>query len=331
LILQALDELEGDLRNNGLRSIYVILGPEVYQSRQALELLKSKILSPDSIPFDYSEFSGTEAAASRITEAAGTFPMMGKRRLVLVAESDRLKDEEQEKLIDSLKDISPRSTLILVAEDLDRRKRFYKALHESGCVVEFRRLKGLALERWAESFVRRACYRLSADGLKQVIELAGADLQSLAMELEKLFLYAGKEKSIPDSAIADMVSGSRQHGIFDLVDAVGSRDRNGALRLLANLVETGEDPLGIVAMLARHCRQVLIAKECILQGSNALDTARATQTSPYFVDKLLRQSRSADASVIRQMYIRLAEIDRRLKTSGGDGRILLEKLLCALV
>jgi len=331
LILQTLEELEGDLRNNGFRSVYVILGPEMYQARQALELLKKKILPPEAMAFDYSEFSGAEAEAVRITEAAGTFPMMAKRRLVLITEADSLKEAEQEKLIDSLKDLSPRSTLILTAEDLDRRRKFYKTLHDSGCVVEFRKLKGAALEQWTESFVRSAGYRLSREGLRQVVELAGPDLQSLVTELDKLFLYAGKGRSIPDSVIADLVRGGRQHGVFDLVDAVGSRDRNGALRLLANLLEAGEQPLGVVAMLARHCRQVLIAKDCIRQGSNAQDIARATQTAPYFLDKLLRQARSAEESVIRRMYIRLAEIDRRLKSSSGDGRTMLEKLLCALV
>jgi DNA polymerase-3 subunit delta len=294
-------------------------------------MLKKKALSPESMAFDYSEFAGAEADASRIMEAAGTFPMVGKRRLVLVTEADQLNEKEQEKLIDSLKDLSPRSTLILLAEDIDRRKRFYKSLHESGCIVELQKLKGFALEQWAESFVRRAGYRVSPDALRSVIELAGPDLQPLAMELEKLLLYAGKEKTVPDSAIADLVLRSRQHTVFELLDTLAKRDRNGALKLLANLMESGEDPLGIVAMLARQCRQVLIAKECILQRKSAQETARITQTPPYFVDKLLRQARSADASVIRQMYLRLAEADRRVKTSTGDVRILLEKLVCTFV
>ncbi len=332
MILQTLEELEGDLRKNGFRRVYVILGQEHYRAREAINLLKKKALLPESISFDYSEFSGADAAADGIMASAGTFPMLAKRRVILVTEADRLKEDEQEKLINSLKnqEISPRSMLILVAENLDHRKRFYKILHELACVVEFQKLKGSAMERWAESFVRREGYRISVKSLKHVIELAGQDLQSLSSELEKLFLRAGKEKTIPDSAVEDMVRSSRQHSIFELLDAVGNRDRKGALRLLANLLQR-EAPSAVTAMMARHCRQVLIAKECILEGNSVQDTAKAAQISPYFLDKFLRQARNADTSVIRQMYIHLAEIDRRLKSSAGDGPMMLEKLICELV
>ena len=67
----------------------------------------------------------------------------------------------------------------------------------------------------------------------------------LAAELEKLLLYAGEEKNISDSAVENLISGSRQQGIFELINAVGREDRNGALRSLANLLGMGEQPAGM--------------------------------------------------------------------------------------
>ena len=331
MIVQSLEELESDLRSNGLRPVYLILGPEQYQCRLALNLLRRHALSPGSEAFDYVEFASGDASVDEIIEAAGTYPMLSLRRLVLVTEVEKLKDSEQEALLDSFANISARGTLVLLAVDLDHRKRFYRTLREANCITEFAKLKGPALEKWADAFVRKQGYRISSSAIKKIVELAGSDLQSLVSELEKLLLYAGKEKSVPDAAIDDLVRASRQQGIFDLIDAMGRRDRNGALRSLANLLSMGEPPLVVVTMMARHCRQVLIAKEHLLQGTNAREIGIAAQIPSFILDQFLRQARTADFAAVQKMYIRLADIDRRLKSSSGDGRLLLESLICALV
>ncbi len=331
MIIQSLEELERDLQNNGPRPVYLILGPEQYQCRLALNLLRHYALSPGAEAFDYVEFAAGDASVDEIIEAAGTYPMLSSRRLVLVTEVEKLKDSEQEALLDSLENISARGMLVLLAMDLDHRKRFYKTLRESNYIAEFPKLKGPALEQWADAFIRKQGYRVSSSAIKKIVELAGSDLQSLASELEKLLLYAGKEKSIPDAAIVDLVSTSRQQGIFELIGAMGRRDRSGALKSLANLLSMGEPPLVIVTMMARHCRQVLIAKEHLHQGTNAREIGSAAQIPSFILDQFLRQARAADSATVQKMYIRLADIDRRLKSSSGDGRLLLESLICALV
>ena len=196
MILQSLQELERDLKANDLRQVYLILGPEQYQCRSALDLLKNKAFQAESSAFDYSEFKAGEASMDEIIESANTFPMLAKRRVVILNGADELKEAEQDQLLDSVTNLSRRGLLILVAEELDRRKRFYKTLRERCCVAEFPKLKAFELEQWAEAFVRSRGYTLSLGGVKKIVELAGSDLQSLASELEKLLLYSGSQKNI---------------------------------------------------------------------------------------------------------------------------------------
>jgi DNA polymerase III delta subunit len=84
-------------------------------------------------------------------------------------------------------------------------------------------------------------------------------------------------------------------------------------------------------MMARHCRQVMIAREHLAHGSPTHEIASAAQIPPFMLDQFLRQARSTDSGTIRQMFVRLADIDRRLKSSAADGRMLIEGLICALV
>jgi DNA polymerase III subunit delta len=330
VILQSLEELESDLKRE-LRPVYLVLGPEIYQCRSAIALLKKHALSPDSAAFDFSEFNAGETSVDEIMEAGGTFPMISKRRLVLVADVEHLKESDQGGLLDSLTNLSKRSMLVLLAEDLDHRKKFYKTLRDKYCVAEFPKLKGIALEKWAEAFIQKQGYRSSSSTIKRVVELVGSDLQTLASELEKLMLSSGKEKDISKTEVEDLVRASRQHGIFELINAIGQRDRAAALRSLANLLSMGEHPLVMVTMMARHCRQILIAKEGLLQGSNTHEIASTAQIPPFILDQFLRQARAIDAASVQEMYVRLAAIDKRLKSTSLDGRSMLERLICALV
>jgi DNA polymerase III subunit delta len=330
VILQSLEELESDLKRE-LRPLYMVLGPEIYQCRSAITLLKKHALSPDSAAFDYSEFSAGDASVDEIMEAAGTFPMVAKRRLVLVTDAERMSDSNQGKLLDSLVNLSSRGMLVLLAEDLDRRKKFYKIFKDQHCVAEFPRLKGVSLEKWAEAFLRKEGYRISGALIKRIVELVGSDLQTLASELEKLMLSSGREKEISGIAVEELVRASRQHGIFELINAIGQHDRSSALRSLANLLSMGEPPLVIVAMMARHCRQMLIAKEGLLQGTKPQEIAGAAQIPPFMLEPFLRQARATDVTSVQKMYVRLAAIDKRFKSSSLDERVMLESLICALV
>lgn len=328
--IQNLEELEIRLRDAGMR-VCMILGPELYQCQLALDLIKRTVVADGAMAFDFSEFSAPGDSVNQILEAANTFPMMSRKRLVLVREANELADSDLDALLDSLNGISPRMMLVFFAEEFDRRKKFYRALQDKYCVVEFPKLKGPALEQWAASFMRKQGFRLSSSATKKIVELAGSDLQMLAAELEKMVLYAGKDKDIPESAVDKMISGSRQQRIFELIDAVGKGDRNEALRSLANLLGMGEHPLVVVTMMARYCRQVLIAKDCLASGTAPREIAAAAQIPPFLLNQFLREAHAVDTGKIHAMHLRLAEIDRKLKSSSLDGRILLERLICAFV
>lgn len=331
MILQNLDALEKDLKSSADRSCYVVLGPEEYLCRLAIERIKKAFLNSEGAAFDFSSFSIREASVNTIFETANTFPMISRRRVVLVTDLERLSENDSQKFLDSLEGLLSRSTMILSAGELDRRKKFYKTLRDKGCVIEFPKMKGPALQRWVEAFVKKRGYRISSAMAGKIVNLAGSDLQSLVGELEKLLLYSGSEKTISEESVDDLVRNSRQQGIFELIDAIGMRDRPGALASLANLLGMGEYPPRIVSMMARHSRQVLIVKDCLERGMNPREAGSTAQVPPFMIDKFVRQARAMDSETVRCMHTGLYDIDRRFKSTSIDERALLEIFICALV
>jgi len=331
LIIQSIDALKKDLKSSSDRSFYLVLGPERYLCQQAIELIKCEILNPEAEAFDSCAYSAKDTTVERIFETANTFPMLSNRRFILVSDLEKLPESEHEKLIKNLESLLPSSMVLLVAGELDHRKKLFRAIRDKGCIIEFASLKGTALNRWVSDFVRNSGYRISSKTTGRIADLVGADLQSLAGELEKLFLFAGKEKEITNAAVDDLVRSSRQHGIFELIDAIGMQDRAGALVSLSNLLVMGEYPPLIVAMMARHSRQVLILKECLQKKMSGREAGKAAQIPPFLLDKFMNQARSMKTEMVHRMHTGLNDIDRRLKSSSVDAGILLEAFICTLI
>ena len=328
MILQSLDELEKDLKARKISRCYVILGAEKYLCHQALRLLKSGLITPDAAAFNCTELSGEYDSIEDIIAALNTFPMMSPLRLVVISDAAKMDREAQERLVEYLESPCSKSVLILDADDLDRRKEFFRALKESACILDFQKLKAAELENWVAKYIAKQGYKISAASIKKFVDLAGSDLQAVVNELGKLLLFLGPRLNISDADIESLISGSRQHGIFELTTAIGQNDRISSLKHLNSLLDAGEEPLMILTMLARHFRQVLIAKEILNRGGSSREAADAAQVPVFLIEKFMGQARKVRTEEAQKMFLRLAEADWRLKSSNVNKKVLLEILLC---
>jgi DNA polymerase-3 subunit delta len=322
--------LEQELARGRLSPVYLVLGPEEYLARRAVEILKRHVVSPELAAFNLAEF---DAASSRMTEivgAARTLPMMSAHRLLIVRNLHLLPEAERPSLLEYLGSPSGRCVLVLTAPELDRRTGFYRSLRSKTQVLEYPKLKGGALEAWAANHMRASGYTVAPGVVKRLLDAVGTDLQTVANEIEKLMLLAGSTRMITEEGIGELAGAGRQRGIFELTDAMGSRDVKAALRILGSMLNSGESPLMIVTMMARHYRQILIVKEMLESRRNPSEISQAAQLPRFILDDFLRQARSIDKEAARKMYLKLAETDRRFKSTNVDHRMVLESLICSI-
>jgi DNA polymerase-3 subunit delta len=330
LAILTFEKFESEAGQGRFRPTYLLFGPEAYLIRRAISLFKESAVLPEARAFNIAEFSGQGEDAAEILKQANTFPMMSPRRLVLVTEVSKLPEADLALLAEYARTPQEKTVLVLVDDELDRRSRFYRSIAEYACLIECTKMKGAALERWTEALLARRGRRISPAACKKLLDLAGSDMISLANEVEKLILYAGQEKTIPEAALDELVQASRLHGIFALTAALGKRDGKGALHVLGNLLESGEEPLGILAMMARHFRQVLIAQDLLKEGRPPAEIGRLIQLPEFVLMEFLRQVRGLDPDIARTMYRRLARADRSFKSTNADERMVLEHLICSL-
>jgi len=327
------------LREGEAGPLYFVHGKERYLVDRAVELLRARVLDPRTRDFNYELFYGKEAGASRIAQAARTLPMMAKRRLVLVRDADEMKGDELGALIPYVSDPAPETCLVFVAEKADQRLKFFSAFKKHGVMLKLDPLYERQLPDFVRGEARARGVTLAPDALTMIVDEIGAELGSLADAIERLALFvagrdaalgAGERKQITAEDVDKVVATTRQRNVFELANAVGAGDRAHALAVLSSMLGARESGVRIVAMLARHLRQLWITSELLERTRDKFEIAGALGIPPFFADDIIRQARNIDAARAKRMHAALFKADKDLKSSRLDDARLLEALILEL-
>ncbi len=294
------------------------------------------------------EIFGTELEATERGALAAVQAYCRERDLSISAYRD-----DSELLLQFLeKGMPPQSVLLLTAAAADARKRVFKKMQSLGGVVDLRiaRERSGALSRegvteTCQRIARGFGLRLEPAALELIVARAGADPAGLTMEMEKLCLYVGEGKAITAADVRVAFRDMAESWIFDFTAALAGGRAATAVPLLRDLIDQGDHPLRLLAMVAREIRFLLAARDCLdgpLAGKWRGTVSYATFQSrlqpllgdlgeaafgkmhPFRIYKYLADAARLPTARLRQALLDLSEIDLKLKSSRGAPALLLE-------
>ena len=71
--------------------------------------------------------------------------------------------------------------------------------------------------------------KIDADAARELVDALGGDMMMVSNELEKLILYVGEKKRVTLGDVETMVLAAKQRSLYELTDAISSKDRVRAL------------------------------------------------------------------------------------------------------
>jgi len=239
-----------------------------------------------------------------LLDSANTLPMMAPRRVVIVVHAEKLlvpkreskaAEQEQERLEAFLQAPSPYATVVFVCGALDLRRRVVKLLIKEAQVVDCGSIASAAdAERWLKVRAARDGITLEPAAVRALIERTGLDLVRLRSGLERVGLYAmGRDAITADDVRQSVTAGPEAQADFGVANAIGRGDVRDALKELGLALDAGAVPFFVLGQLRMAAEKV--------PGPRLHDA----------IEALLRT-------------------DLALKSSGGDPRILLERLVVEL-
>jgi DNA polymerase III subunit delta len=132
------------------------------------------------------------------------------------------------------------------------------------------------------------------------------------------------------------VLAAKQRNLYELTDAISSKDRGRSLQVLNALLSSGdgeEAAIGHLYMLARTFKQMLVVLERNVRDSRAIWQAlwQGFRVPPFAADDLIRQARRYKSRRELTRALRLiAKADLDLRSNPVSKRMVLENLVLAL-
>lgn len=324
-----------ELKAGTVRNVYLFYGPEAYIRKSAVAALKKKLLLPGFESMNCSVLNNPEA--QQIIEHCETLPMLSDYRLTIVQDlallqSGKAKDEAQESaaLCDYLSRVPQTSCLLFDVAAVDKRKKLAQALLKLPGAVSFDALDDAHLARWMNQTLSPLGKKMDKTACETLAFVSGRDLTLLSGELEKLAAYVGSREQITPEDIERIATHTAECTVFSMVDALSEGRAQEAFTLLNTLIQGGEQRIGILALITRHCRQMMYLREMQAARMPQGDIARALGVPPFAIARLSRQAGRRSLAQLRALLEQCVQADYDIKRGALREDAALERLMLSM-
>jgi DNA polymerase-3 subunit delta len=256
---------------------------------------------------------------------------MAERRLVIARDIDAFKAADLADLVVYLKDPSPSTCLMMTANQTKYEKREVAAAVEAnGVVTRCYPLLDRDMQAWIESRVRSRGLTIRHDAVQYVWQTVGNDLQAASSELEKTIIALKDRKTITYEDVKTVVGEFREYLSFDLADALGRKDLQRSLEILNRLLQEGEQAVNLLGAVAWHFRRLMRAQGMEAAGVGYEEIKRKVKVVFHQSASFRTQMDAYSPAELDRAFALMLAADRRIKSSGISGRLVLERMVLDL-
>ncbi len=337
--LSSYKKLFDDVRQGRVQPVYFLHGPEEFMKREFVRELVHAALPDAERTFNLDIVHGDEFDAQAFEDRMQSFPLFATRRVVILRNFEALSPSNRERIVAHAGTVP--SGVMLVIESNDEKldtvahKKLATAAAQHGVAFAFSALdESETLERTLGRF-RREGIAVDPDALDLLVESVGTALMDLSNEVDKILLAAGESKRVDRDLVARVVGKYRTESLFSLLDGVGVAAPATTLTRLSSLIDTGEEPVFIVAMMLRRVVSLLEVHAVIAERGRAVSADRAlaesiaATQSAFYAGKLREQASRATPRVLETLLVNLRWTDLKLKSTSLDAKCLIEEALVA--
>jgi DNA polymerase III subunit delta len=349
------DRFVNELVSRKLRAAYVFVGDEGFFRKRFRDAILEHLVPADLREFSLFEFDLGETDLAEVLDRARTPSLMAPFQVFFVRGVKNLfgRGSNEEKLgaiEEYCKNPNPDALLIFVADhisipadvrrmemqDKDRYQRIRDTMGQYCGIVELARVEEGEAVRWVTDCSASRGVKIEADGARELVDALGGDMMMISNEIEKLMLYVGGRNRITLGDVETMVLAAKQRSLYELTDAISSKDRVRALEVLDAILASGdgeEAAIGHIYMLAKTFRQMLVILERNVRDQRMLWAAlwQGFRVPPFAGDDIIRQARRYKSRRDLTRAIRLvAKADLALRSNPVSKRMVLERLVMDL-
>jgi len=252
----------------GIAPLYLLFGPETLLIEEALDQIRGQCTQAG-----YSERIRLTVETgfdwNRLQHESSTLSLFADKRLIeLRLPTGKPGEVGSRALIDFAQNLSSDTTLVVVANAIDKRGqavKWFKAIQSAGMVVECPAIGAANLPRWISQRMSAQRLKYEPEAVEHLSHLVEGNLLAAAQEINLLGLL------YPDQTITPLIieqtnADHARFNVYVFVDACLGGAIERTIRILQNLKHEQAEPIIILWALAREVRTLCQLSAAIERG-----------------------------------------------------------------
>ncbi len=316
---------------SGESLVYVIAGKDEPLVGARCDELLDELVDPAARATGLFDADPDTTTASQVLDELRTLPFLTDRRVVVVKKADSFISRYRSLLESYFDDPCPTGILVMTASKWDSRTKLAKKLPKIGTYISIEPPKRSELpKRLAQYAADAHGKKLSKGAAELLVEISSDELARLYGEIDKLAIYADKEKTITEDHIEALIGHNRVFGAFEVIDAIADGHSGKAVAELRNMfAQDRSAEYTVVGAFAYHLRQLFGAKAGLDKGMRPFDICKQVGIW-HRKEQLLAQARRMKLDQIAACLEQLGQVDHAIKTGRTNARVAMEQFVLRL-
>jgi len=305
--------------------IIFLYGEDTYRSREELKKIIEAHEKSSLNWFNFVRIDAKDKEAEifeQIRQTANTTSMFSEEKLIIVENVSFAEENEQKNILEFLqrKNIQKdtETTIVFWDEKPDGKSELFGFLKNKAESKKFDSLKDSQLRNWIKERVFSQDGTIDGRALDKLIESVGSDLWRMANEIDKLISY---DKTIKIDDVELLIKPEIDLNVFNIIDALGAKNKNRAIDLMGKYFEKGEDEIRLLGMFVYQFRNLIKVKSAPAENPGL---------HPFVLRKTREQAKNFSFEELKKIYHQLMTIDLDLKLGRVEPMAALELFVTKL-
>jgi len=327
--------------------IIFLYGQNTFASQQKLQDMKTKFVKDvDKEGNSIKIIDGLSTSAQEVFQSLSDGSLFSSKKLIIIKNISANKDKN---IFKSLRDYfkkeekSENENIIIFIDEHSGEKMgrnvLWQYLLKQRFVQSFHPLDTAQLNNWIANRAEELDMTLSFNQVAKIASNFSGNLWQTDSELKKIAYYRRGLKEdrsknekivIKDEDLNNMPNGKINENIFALSDAIANRNKKLALSLLEKELDAKMAETYLLHMIVRQFRILLQVRQALDTGLGKEQMASVLKLHPYVLQKSMQQAGSFSLNFLKDIFLKLIEIDKNIKTGKAEFKVSMELLITKL-
>lgn len=309
-------------------SIYLYYSNNDFLLNHAVE---DKIKELNVDPFNIVKYDLLENQYDDVLEDLQTVSFFAEKKVIVIRNIQELEKADEyllQSYLNYFEKPNPDVVVIIMSNELlPESSALGTSLFKHAFIEKIKEMDKKEYPDFIKNMFKKYNYTITDDAIEALLERTNLDFNLINQEAEKLMLFAYETKEINERAVLLLVSRNLEENIFELTNALLSKNQAKTIEIFYDLIARNEDPLRILNNIVSKVRELMHAKLLLDKGYRQDQIAEHFHIKSGRAYYLVKNAQAIPFAQLENHLKKLSKLDYDIKSGKIDKKLGLELYL----